>query len=65
MEFELYHFLTYSFQSINFWSYIMPLMGAYVADQYWGRFSHYLRRDCRGSRWSLYFDHFRHSQRYF
>ncbi|KAJ5131649.1 hypothetical protein N7448_005807 [Penicillium atrosanguineum] len=22
----------------QFWSYIMPLMGAYVADQYWGRF---------------------------
>ncbi|GLA47545.1 hypothetical protein AnigIFM63604_002222 [Aspergillus niger] len=22
----------------SFWSYIMPLMGAYMADQYWGRF---------------------------
>lgn len=22
----------------QFWSYIMPLLGAYMADQYWGRF---------------------------
>lgn len=22
----------------QFWSYVMPLAGAYVADQYWGRF---------------------------
>ena len=25
----------------QFWQYFMPLFGAYIADQYWGRYSEF------------------------
>jgi hypothetical protein len=37
MSLELCGFPTTDLNSNAFWAYIMPLLGAYMADQYWGR----------------------------